>query len=147
MSKRKIKSLEDIESLRRELSEARQAYKSRVLICMTGCRALGARGVAAKFRESLKNSSLDKQVGVIETGCIGMCARAPVVLMEPQELLYGGVEPEDVEEIIAETIEKGRVVERLAVMQRGKAVASVKDIDFYKEQKRVVLDNCGRIDP
>jgi (2Fe-2S) ferredoxin len=103
--------------------------------------------VAAKFRESLKSNSLDKQVAVIETGCIGMCARAPVVLIEPHELLYGGIEPEDVEEIIRETIEKGRVVERLAVVQQGKAVVSIKDIDFYRKQKRVVLDNCGRIDP
>jgi NADH-quinone oxidoreductase subunit F len=114
---------------------------------MTGCRALGARGVAAKFRETLKSSSLDKKVAVVETGCIGMCARAPVVLIEPQELLYGGVEPEDVEEIITETIQNGKVVERLAVTQQGKAVAGVKDIDFYSKQKRVVLDNCGRIDP
>ncbi|MHC4423804.1 MAG: NADH-quinone oxidoreductase subunit NuoF, partial [Planctomycetota bacterium] len=147
MSKRKIKSLRDIELLRRELSGVRQAYRTRVLICMTGCRALGARGVAAKFRECLKSNSLDKQVAVIETGCIGMCARAPLVLIEPNELLYGGIEPEDVEEIIRETIEKGRVVERLAVVQQGKAVVSIKDIDFYRKQKRVVLDNCGRIDP
>jgi NADH-quinone oxidoreductase subunit F len=69
------------------------------------------------------------------------------VLIEPNELLYGGIEPEDVEEIIRETIEKGRVVERLAVVQQGKAVVSIKDIDFYRKQKRVVLDNCGRIDP
>ncbi len=147
MTQRKIKSLKDIELLQRELSDARKAYKTRVLICMTGCRALGAGGVAAKFREILKSSSLDKKVAVVETGCIGMCARAPVVLIEPQELLYGGVEPEDVEEIITETIQNGKVVERLAVMQEGKAVADVKDIDFYSRQKRLVLDNCGRIDP
>ncbi|MHC4911618.1 MAG: NADH-quinone oxidoreductase subunit NuoF [Planctomycetota bacterium] len=147
MTQRKIKSIKDIELLQRELSGARQAYKTRVLICMTGCRALGARGVAAKFRETLKNSSLDKKVAVIETGCIGMCSRAPVVLIEPHEFQYGGVEPEDVEEIITETIENGRVLERLAVVQRDKAVAGIKDIDFYRKQKKVVLDNCGRIDP
>ena len=147
MTQKKIKSLTDIELLRRQLRDARQAYTTRVLICMTGCRALGARGVAAKFRDSLKSKSLDKQAAVIETGCIGMCARAPVVLIEPHEFLYGGVEPQDVEEIITETIQKGRVVERLAVVQRGKPVARIKDIDFYNKQKRVVLDNCGRIDP
>jgi (2Fe-2S) ferredoxin len=107
MSERKIKSLGDIKKLRSELTSKRQAYKVRVLICMTGCRALGARGVAAKFREILKSRSLDETVAVVETGCIGMCSRAPVVLIEPYEFLYGGVELEDVNEIISETIEKG----------------------------------------
>ena len=147
MSERKIKSLGDIKKLRSELASKRQAYKVRVLICTTGCRALGARGVAAKFREILKSRSLDETVAVVETGCIGMCSRAPVVLIEPHEFLYGGVELEDVNEIISETIEKGNAIERLSMVQDGKTVARVKDIDFYRKQKRLVLENCGRIDP
>jgi len=147
MSEKKIKSLGDLKKLRSELSSKRQAYKVRVLICMTGCRALGARGVAAKFREILKSRSLDETVAVVETGCIGMCSRAPVVLIEPYEFLYGGVEPEDVDEIISETVEKGNAIERLSMVQDGKTVARMKDIDFYRKQKRLVLENCGRIDP
>lgn len=147
MSEKKIKSLGDLKKLRSELSSKRQAYKVRVLICMTGCRALGARGVAAKFREILKSRSLDETVAVVETGCIGMCSRAPVVLIEPYEFLYGGVEPEDVDEIISETVEKGNAIERLSMVQDGKTVAGMKDIDFYRKQKRLVLENCGRIDP
>ena len=147
MSEKKIKSLGDLKKLRSKLSSKRQAYKVRVLICMTGCRALGARGVAAKFREILKSRSLDETVAVVETGCIGMCSRAPVVLIEPYEFLYGGVEPEDVDEIISETVEKGNAIERLSMVQDGKTVARMKDIDFYRKQKRLVLENCGRIDP
>ncbi len=96
----KITSLDGIERFRQELLSRRQEYKARVLICTTGCRALGAQGVAAKFRERLKSYSLEKEVSVVETGCIGMCARAPVMLIEPYEYLYGGVSDEDIDEII-----------------------------------------------
>lgn len=114
---------------------------------MTGCRALGAQGVAAKFRERLKSLSLEKQVPVVETGCIGMCALAPVMLIEPYEYLYGGVSAEDIDEIISTTIQNGQAVERLAVIQDGKPAPRIKDINFYKKQTRLVLENCGRIDP
>jgi len=147
MAEKKIKSLSDIEQLRQRLLGRQRSYKARVLICMTGCRALGAQEVGAEFREKLKGLCLDKQVAVVETGCIGMCARAPVVLIEPYRYLYGGVTPEDVDEIISATIQQGKAVERLAVVQNGKPVACIDQIDFYKKQKRRVLGNCGRIDP
>jgi len=114
---------------------------------MTGCRALGAQGVAAKFRERLRSLSLEKEVSVVETGCIGLCARAPVMLIEPYEYLYGGVSGEDIDEIISTTIQNGQAVERLAVVQDGKPTPHIKDINFYKKQTRLVLGNCGRIDP
>ena len=147
MSDRKIKSLQDVELLSQQLQSNRQSLKARVLICMTGCRALGAEAVAAKFKEKLKTLSLEKQIAVVETGCIGMCAMAPVVLIEPYEYFYGGVTPDDVDEIISATIQQGKPVDRLAVIQDDKAAANIKDISFYKKQKRVVLENCGRIDP
>ena len=147
MTDKKINSLQDIEQLREQLLSRHKDSRARVLICMTGCRALGAGSVAAKFREKLKSLSLEAQVAVVETGCIGICAAAPVVLIEPYEYLYGGVEPEDVEEIIAETIEKGQPVERLAVTQNGEVSAKLGEIGFYKKQKKLVLENCGRIDP
>ena len=147
MAPKKIKSLQDIEKLHQQLISGRQNLKARVLICMTGCRALGAQDVCTKFRKQLKRLSLDKQVAVVETGCIGMCARAPVVLIEPYEYLYGGVTPEDVEEIISTTIQGAKSLDRLAVTQDGKPVVKIGDIDFYKRQDRKVLENCGRIDP
>ncbi|MHC4595634.1 MAG: NADH-quinone oxidoreductase subunit NuoF [Planctomycetota bacterium] len=143
----KIISLDGIERFRQELLSKRREYKARVLICTTGCRALGAQGVAAKFRERLRSLSLEKEVSVVETGCIGLCARAPVMLIEPYEYLYGGVSSEDIDEIISTTIQNGQAVERLAVVQDGKPAPHIKDINFYKKQTRLVLENCGRIDP
>ncbi len=147
MARQKIKSLQDIEKLHQQLLSGRQNVKARVLICMTGCRALGAQDVCTEFRKQLKQLSLDKQVAVVETGCIGMCARAPVVLIEPQEYLYGGVTPEDVEEIISTTIQDEKPLDRLGATQDGKAAVKISDINFYNRQDRKVLENCGRIDP
>ncbi|MHC4556960.1 MAG: NADH-quinone oxidoreductase subunit NuoF, partial [Planctomycetota bacterium] len=147
MPTQQIKSINDLEQFQQDLLSKRQAYKARILICATGCRALGAQGVAVKFRERLGSLSLDKQVSVVETGCIGMCARAPVMLIEPYEYLYGGVSAEDIDEIISTTIQKGKAVERLAVVQDGRSVPGIKNVDFYKKQTRLVLENCGRIDP
>ena len=142
----KIKSLQDLEQAQQRLLGRAKEIKTRVLICMTGCRALGAKSVVAKFKESLKARSLDKQVAVVETGCIGMCAKAPVVLIEPYNYFYGGITPDEVNEIITETIENGNLVERFAE-EDSKFAANLADIDFYTKQKRFVLENCGRIDP
>ncbi|MHC4281994.1 MAG: NADH-quinone oxidoreductase subunit NuoF [Planctomycetota bacterium] len=147
MAAQQIKSIHELEQFQQDLLSRRQEYKARVLICATGCRALGAQGVAAKFRERLQSLSLEKQVSVVETGCIGICALAPVMLIEPYEYLYGGVSAEDIDEIISTTIQNGEAIERLAVTQDGKPAPVIKDIGFYKKQTRVVLENCGRIDP
>ncbi len=118
-----------------------------MLICMTGCRALGAADVAARFRERLEALTLTDTVTVVPTGCIGMCAKAPVVLIEPDNFLYGGVTPGDVDEIIEQTIRSHRPVDRLAVMQDGRPQPRIEEVNFYKRQQRLVLENCGRIDP
>ncbi|MHC4742975.1 MAG: (2Fe-2S) ferredoxin domain-containing protein, partial [Planctomycetota bacterium] len=147
MSDEIITSLSDLEQLRKRLHSERQTFQARVLICMTGCRALGAQDVAAEFKKQLKERSLDNRVAVVETGCIGMCAKAPVMILEPFGCFYGGVTPDDVEEIIETTIEQGRAIERLAVVQDGKPTVFIDEIDFYTKQKRRVLEKCGRIDP
>jgi len=147
MPHKKIKSLQDIEKLSSQLASKSEACKARVLVCMTGCRALGAADVAKAFRKKLSAAKLDKKVRVVETGCVGICAKAPVVLIEPYEYLYGAVSPEDVDEIISTTIRRGKPLKRLAMVQNGKAVAKIGQIDFYKKQKRLVLENCGRLDP
>ncbi len=146
MSDKQIKSLEDIRLWREALAKDNAALKGRVLVCMTGCRALGAQGVAAKFRQVVKAHSLDSQIAVVDVGCIGMCAKAPVVLIEPHEIFYGGVAPDDVAEIVTETVEKGVLAEAF-VSRDGKYGAKVEDITFYSKQKRFVLENCGRINP
>ena len=146
MAAERIKSLQCLEQYQQSLQGRAKEIKTRVLICMTGCRALGAQGVAAKFKECLKARSFDEQVAVVETGCIGMCAKAPVVVIEPYNYFYGGVTPDDVDEIITETIENGNLVKRF-VEDADRFAANIADIDFYSRQKRFVLENCGQIDP
>jgi NADH:ubiquinone oxidoreductase subunit F (NADH-binding)/(2Fe-2S) ferredoxin/NAD-dependent dihydropyrimidine dehydrogenase PreA subunit len=114
---------------------------------MTGCRALGAAAVAARFRERLDALKLADKVAVVPTGCIGLCAKAPVVLIEPDSFLYGGITPDDVDEIIEQTIRNHQPVERLAVVQDGRPQPRIEEVSFYRKQRRLVLENCGRIDP
>jgi len=147
MSLEKITSLRQLEQLRDKLSEKRKACKNRVLICMTGCRALGAKNVAEQFRKSISATELAKQTAIVEVGCIGLCAQAPTILIEPYDYLYGGVKPQDVDEIIDTTLRHGKPVERLAVPQNGKTEPEISKVDFYRKQNRFVLENCGRIDP
>ena len=147
MVEKKIQSLGELEQLSCKLQNGQGKCKARVLVCMTGCRALGAQDVVDGFKRELKTSSLAKEVEVVEVGCIGMCAMAPLVLIEPYEYLYGHVSADDVGEIISETIQSGKVVERLAVVQDGEVASDIKDVNFYKKQNRQVLENCGRIDP
>jgi len=147
MKSQKISSPKELKKIAEQARKARQNFRCRVLICMTGCRALGAADVASAFREKLAVAKLDKEIEVVETGCIGLCARAPVVLIEPYEYLYGGVTPDDVDQIIEKTIRNAKPVEALVTVENGKALPKINDTGFYKEQQRVVLANCGRIDP
>ncbi len=110
MPREKIRSLQDFEHLQQQLLSDRRDYKARVLICMTGCRALGAQNVAAKFRQRLKALKLEDKYTVVNTGCIGMCALAPAMVIEPYNYLYGGVKPENVDDIINITLEQGKPV-------------------------------------
>jgi NADH-quinone oxidoreductase subunit F len=147
MSIKKITSLGQLEQLSETLRTKQQAYKTRVLICMTGCRAMGAKSVAEQFKKSLAATELQQHTAIVEVGCIGICALAPTILIEPYEYLYGGVKPEDVEEIIDVTIRHGKPVSRLAIPQNGTVEPEISKVNFYKKQKRFVLENCGRIDP
>jgi len=147
MAESKIDSPRELKKRAEQIRKARQHHKCRALVCMTGCRALGAAEVLAAFREKLAAAKLDKEVELVETGCIGLCARAPVVLIEPYDYLYGGVQPENVDQIIETTIRNARPVESLVVVENGKTHPKIDDIGFYSKQQRLVLANCGRIDP
>lgn len=143
----KIRSLKAIEQHRQDCLTESARYEKRILICMTGCGALGAEKVAEAFRDKLKVHALEDQVAVVEVGCIGLCARAPVVVIEPLEFFYGGVTPEDVDEIIEETIKCDRPVMRLAWHEGDSPLVKTQEVPFYARQKRMVLGNCGKITP
>lgn len=133
--------------LRERATKARNAYRCRVLICSTGCRALGALKIRKEFCDRVTAAGLDRQVQIIDVGCHGQCARAPLVLIEPQNYLYGGVTPEDVAEIVETTLRHGKPVERLCEKSNGQIAATMSEIPFYRSQRREVFRTCGRIDP
>lgn len=125
-------------------------YKMHVLVCGgTGCRASSSKEIVSKLEECLKEHNLDNEVQVVTTGCFGFCEKGPIVKIIPDNTFYVQVKPEDVEEIVAEHIIKGRKVERLLYRdpKRKEIVSDSKHMDFYKKQLRVALRNCGFIDP
>ncbi|OGV61874.1 MAG: NADH dehydrogenase [Lentisphaerae bacterium RIFOXYB12_FULL_65_16] len=118
-----------------------------MLVCATGCRALGALDVSKAFRDKLASAGLSQEIDVVETGCHGLCARAPLVLIEPQDFLYGPVAPADVDEIIEVTLRGGKPVTRLCGKADGQTTAVLREEPFYRAQKRDVYRLCGRVDP
>jgi NADH:ubiquinone oxidoreductase subunit F (NADH-binding)/(2Fe-2S) ferredoxin len=108
---------------------------------------MGALEVVKAFRKKRKEKNLEGEFEVVEVGCLGQCSRAPLVLIEPQEYLYGGVQPGDVDEIIETTIQGDKPVERLCSGFNGKLAAKIEEVSFYSNQRREVLQYCGRVDP
>ncbi len=127
--------------------------RSHVLICGgTGCTSSGSVAIQEAFKTNIEAFGLGEEVKVVETGCFGLCALGPVVIVYPDGTFYSRVTPEDVKEIVEEHLLKGRKVERLIYSDTGEEVADVtavalSDTAFYKSQNRVVLRNCGVIDP
>ena len=128
--------------------------RSHVLICGgTGCTSSGSKLIQAAFENAIEKNNLGEEVKLVQTGCFGLCELGPVVIVHPEGTFYSRVTPEDVEEIVNEHLIKGRIVERLVYADTGeetvqdKTTVSLNDTAFYKTQNRVVLRNCGVIDP
>ncbi|TFG59049.1 MAG: (2Fe-2S) ferredoxin domain-containing protein, partial [Spirochaetales bacterium] len=134
MSYPSLKSIEDLKKFREKIEKER-TFKRRVLICMTGCRALGAEAVGKAFRQKIGAAGLSKEVDIVDTGCHGQCSRAPVVVIEPENFLYGGVKPEDVDDIIETTLKQGLPVERLCARDGEKSLPTMEEVSFYSHQK------------
>ena len=128
--------------------------RAHVLICGgTGCTSSGSKSIQGAFDEALKAQGLTEEVKIVQTGCFGLCALGPVVIVHPDGTFYSRVTPEDVEEIVSEHLLKGRVVERLVyndsadTAEKTAEPSSLNDTAFYRAQKRVALRNCGVINP
>ena len=124
--------------------------RAHVLICTgTGCTSSGAKKVLAKFVDELKVKGLDKEVSLVETGCHGFCECGPLVIVYPEGTFYTRVQPDDVAEIVETHLLKGRIVSRLLYKEptTAKQVPNYDEISFYKKQHRLVLKNCGHINP
>jgi NADH-quinone oxidoreductase subunit F len=124
--------------------------KNHILVCTGGgCVASGALEVSASLKKAVDRFGLTDDVSVVETGCLGPCAVGPVALVYPDGILYENLKPEYSEEIVEEHLLKGRVVERI-VHQAKPGEDKIREItqsDFFKKQVKIVLRNCGLIDP
>ncbi|MCX7702582.1 MAG: NAD(P)H-dependent oxidoreductase subunit E, partial [Planctomycetota bacterium] len=126
------------------------SVRSHLLICTgAGCVASGAIEVKSAFEEALKKHRLSDEVKVVETGCLGPCVIGPVALVYPDGVFYQNLKVEDCAEVVKEHFLKGRVVERLLYKTpvTGKSIPEMQDIDFFRQQTKIVLRNCGVIDP
>jgi NADH:ubiquinone oxidoreductase subunit F (NADH-binding)/(2Fe-2S) ferredoxin len=125
------------------------AFKHYILVCGgTGCESNQADAIYGALIRQTKAEGLESDVQIVKTGCFGFCEKGPIVKVLPDEAFYVHVSPEDVPEIIGEHIVKGRPVKRLAYNNaESKKQARIDDIDFYQKQFRIVLRNCGFINP
>jgi len=127
--------------------------RAQVLICGgTGCTSSGSHKLMESFETNLKKYELDQEVKIVQTGCFGLCALGPVVIVYPDGTFYSRVTEGDVEEIVSEHLLKGRIVERLEYKDvtddlKNKADVSLNDTKFYRSQMRIALRNCGVINP
>ncbi len=119
-----------------------------ILVCNgTGCTSSKSPLILENFKKIIKEKGLTN-VRVIKTGCFGLCAKGPIVIIRPEDTFYAMVKPEDCEEIIESHIIQGKVVERLLCKDiDGTKVTKLDDLTFYKKQKRIALKNCGVINP
>jgi NADH-quinone oxidoreductase subunit F len=122
--------------------------RSNVLVCTgAGCVASGALELAAAFREAIERSGLDGEIRVIETGCLGPCAAGPVAVIYPDGVLYQALDPAAAAEIVEEHLLKGRVVQKHLYETGPGQVPPLQEVSFFRKQVKIVLRNCGLIDP
>ncbi|MGI5907956.1 MAG: NADH-quinone oxidoreductase subunit NuoF [Christensenellales bacterium] len=126
-------------------------YRSHVLVCHgTGCTSSDSPGIKKRLEEVIAQKGLEKEVQVVMTGCFGLCAMGPVVIVYPEGSFYSRVTVDDVDEIVEEHLLKGRIVKRLLykeAVEEDETIKSLEKVEFYRKQKRVALRNCGVINP
>ena len=125
-------------------------YRSQVLICGgTGCTSSGSVKIAKRLQEEIDKNGLTDEVMVVRTGCFGLCALGPIMIVYPEGTFYSMVKEEDIAEIVSEHLLKGRIVTRLVYDETvaENEIKSLKETDFYKKQHRIALRDCGVINP
>ena len=151
-----MKTLEEINKIRSEKRKELDLRKNtnadtrekHILVCQgTGCTSSKSPEILENFKRLIKEKNI-QNVRVIKTGCFGLCAKGPIVIIRPEDTFYAMVTPEDCEEIIESHIMNGKLVERLLCKDiDGSTVKKLDDLTFYKKQKRIALKNCGVINP
>ena len=151
-----MKSLEEIHKIREEkrkeldlrVNTNMDTREKHILVCHgTGCTSSNSVEILENFNKLIKEKNIEN-VRAIKTGCFGLCAKGPIVIIRPEDTFYAQVKPEDCEEIIQTHILEGKRVDRLLCKDiDGKIVQSLDELNFYKKQKRIALKNCGMINP
>jgi len=145
-----IKTFVALEALRKKLQNYRNSFKSSLTLCGgTGCQASRAQDLINSVKNELVKQGLEKSVLVRATGCHGFCEQGPIVVIEPGNIFYCHVSPDDAHEIIAKTVCKGEVVERLLYTDpvSGRTIQNESEIPFYRAQDRQLLAQNRQIDP
>lgn len=127
-----------------------QHIRAHVLVCGgTGCKSAGSKELQSALEKALEKHGLKDEVMLVETGCHGFCENGPLVIIYPEGTFYCRVKPEDADEIVESHLFKGRIVERLLYREplTHEQIPAYSDINFYKKQKRLVLEHCGSINP
>ena len=151
-----MKTLDEIHKIREEkrkeldlrVNLQANTREKHILVCHgTGCTSSKSPKIMENFRKKLEEKGIEN-VKVIQTGCFGLCAKGPIVIIRPEDVFYAHVKPEDCEEIINTHIVEGKIVERLLCKDIDETtVKKLDELTFYKKQKRIALKNCGIIDP
>ena len=146
----RLSSPDELEGKRKSILAARDPAKPCLTICGgAGCLALGGASVIAAFKQEIEKQGLSIKVDLKVTGCPGFCERGPLVVIEPNNILYQRVKEEDVSQIISQTILDGKIIERLLYtdLKTGEKIVHESEIPFYNKQQRLLLANNSLIDP
>jgi NADP-reducing hydrogenase subunit HndC len=146
----RINSPAELEEFRKGILSKRDPNKTCITICSgSACHASGSEDVAASIEEEIEKQGLSGDVDIRKTGCHGFCERGPIVVIHPEEICYLQIQPEDVPEIVSETIKGKKVIERLLYTDpsTNEKIVHESEIPFYKNQKRLVFGSNGNIDP
>lgn len=146
----RITSLKELDRIKDAAvaEKAKRSIYKEVLICTGGgCIASGALEIKKRLQEKIEKNGV--VIDIVETGCLGPCAKGPVMVVNPGHVFYENVSLQDVDQIFEEHLFKGKVVERLLHRnyETNQVVQDIKDVDFFKRQTKVVLRHCGAIDP
>lgn len=148
--KKKINNVTDLYGLYESVKKKGAMCDDKIFVCIGGgCLASGSLKVKEAFEAALKKHGLEKNISVVGTGCLGPCARGPVAMVVKDDVFYQEVKPKDAEEIVTKHIIGRQPVKRLAWKkdENGNAAFTLKDIEFFNRQTKVVLGRCGKIDP
>jgi NADP-reducing hydrogenase subunit HndC len=146
----RINSPAELEEYRKGLLANRESEKPRLSLCSgSACLATGSREVAVRLEEELKSQGLMNKVDLKKTGCHGFCERGPIIVIHPEAICYFQIKPEDVPEILSQTIQEKKVIDRLLYTDQvtKEKIIYESEIPFYKHQERLVFGSNGSIDP